>query len=66
MTRTLAAASLALALLTIGCAGKGGPTGVDGDAALGERGPRATDSTAGDAPSVETNRDDRINSPVAR
>lgn len=57
-TRLLLAASIAV--LAAGCTtadnSKGGPTGADGDAALGDRGPRQTDTTINNtspAPSVE-------------
>jgi hypothetical protein len=66
MTRPLLAASLALALLSIGC-NRGAPTGAaDGDAALGDRGPRRTDgiTNSSPAPSVEPGDANRENAPV--
>lgn len=60
------AAAAILVLMSVGCANKGGPTGTDGDAAIGERGPRRTDSItdSSPAPSVEPDRADRENAPV--
>ena len=58
----------AVGAASIGCArghrARGGPTGVDGDAAIGDRGPRRTGTIRADAPSLETNTADRENDPM--
>jgi hypothetical protein len=55
----------AFAALSTGCGASGGPTASrDGDAAIGDRGPRRTGTMDAEAPSLETNTADRENDPV--